>query len=489
MALLNWLQSPRGVRIQPYILPTFLTLLSAGLLFVVPPSSGFPPISPLLFLPLLLATLECKFEFVVLLGFVLSAALVGAEMRMHDAYASSAEFADHIVNASMRGLVFNAVAIFAGLYARQVHAKQEAIHRRLKEADDLLNLSLWINTSNSLEDTVDIVLLALRQIKPYYVSALFLRDETPSLLVACGASGAEGELKYSRLSLDAAGVGGQDGSFRTVYVNNAEQSHGLPLARLVPKVRSFAIIPLLLPDNQLIGVLYIGFDQTDALTPNDVQMVEDFALRVAFPLHKTRQQERLQGMAYSDAMTGLKNYRAFRSHLDEEMRRAARYKHSISLLLLDIDFFKQVNDRYGHQMGDRILAHIGSVIRASVRDTDLPARYGGEEFVVLCPETGAADASVVAERIRAAVQNTPFLDGQEGPLPITISIGSATYPTDAEDEATLIHHADAALYRAKHAGRNCVVLASHGETAIVDAELLARSEQTEEEPEVETIQE
>src|SRR5262249_48617224 len=151
--------------------------------------------------------------------------------------------------------------------------------------------------------------------------------------------------------------------------------------------------------------------------------------------------------------------------------------------LLDIDFFKQVNDRYGHQMGDRILAHIGSVIRASVRDTDLPARYGGGEVVVLCPETGAADASGVAERNRTAFQNTPFLDGQEGPLPITISIGSATYPTDAEDEATLIHHADAALYRAKHAGRNCVVLASHEDTAVVDAELLALSDKTQEAPE------
>src|SRR5579884_742451 len=464
--------SSRLMAARPYLLVSGLALLCGWLVMSVPPAGGISPLMPLLFLPLILAILACKFEFVVVLGLVISAAIIEFEVVHNNVRAiGEAEFIARLINATVRGMVINTVTVIGGLYARQLKQNQRALARRLEEADNLLNLSLWINTSNSLEDAVDIILSALAQVHPYYVAAVFLRDESPALLIAYGSNGSAGPLKYSRLSTEAAGVVNREGSYSPVYVGDVERGEAPPLARLVSGVRSFAAIPLALPNHPLVGVLFIGFDRPHALTPENRTLLQDFALRSAFPLQKTLQQERLHGMAYTDAMTGLKNYRAFRTQLDEEVRRATRYKHPLSLLLLDLDRFKQINDRYGHQMGDRLLAHLASVLRASLRDTDLPARYGGEEFVVLCPETGAADAALVAERIRQAVERTPFQDTQDGTIGVTVSIGVATYPVDAEDEANLLRLADMALYEAKRSGRNRVVSAPRFHSAIINTPL------------------
>src|SRR5207244_3840145 len=100
------------------------------------------------------------------------------------------------------------------------------------------------------------------------------------------------------------------------------------------------------------------------------------------------ERQRLLDLAYTDPMTGLYNFRKFRAHLDEEMRRASRYGHPLSLVIIDLDGFKEVNDRFGHPAGDQVLIACAAQIRSAVRQTDLPARYGGEEFVVVCPETG-----------------------------------------------------------------------------------------------------
>ncbi len=465
--VLRWLRSARFTAARPYLTVLGLLLLTLGLTTTVHPAQGFSPFTPLFYLPLIVAMLICPFEFVVLIGLVISALVVGMEIRIHYRHTTEAEYTAFLLSAFSRGLAINLVAVLGGLCARQLRKKQSALTQRLQEADALLNTFVWINTSNSLEDCVDILLLAMRQIKPYHVATVFLRDE-PSLLVACGGSGAASEIQFSRLTLEAAGIAGSEGAQGMIYVPDTERRQSHPLARLVPAARSFAAVPLLLPDYQMIGLLYLGFDRPEALRAEDCQVIEDFAARIAFPLQKVRQQERLHGMAYTDAMTGLRNYRAFCAQLDEEVRRATRYNHPVSLLLLDLDLFKQVNDQFGHQVGDRALMHLATVLRASVRDTDLPARYGGEEFVVLCPETDADEALVVAERIRQAVASTPFLDGEHAPVYLTVSIGVATFPWDADDDATLIHNADAALYQAKRAGRNRVFPARQFETALVD---------------------
>jgi diguanylate cyclase (GGDEF)-like protein len=166
--------------------------------------------------------------------------------------------------------------------------------------------------------------------------------------------------------------------------------------------------------------------------------------------------ERLVHLAYTDGLTGLANHNHFLDRLEEELSRVVRHGKVLSLLFLDLDHFKLINDDHGHQCGDMVLEAVASILRSSIRRSDVPGRYGGEEFAVMLPETGADSAFVLAERIRQRVADREFdLNGRI--VQITISAGVATYPGRGEMSARdLIDAADASLYAAKHAGRNRV---------------------------------
>lgn len=157
----------------------------------------------------------------------------------------------------------------------------------------------------------------------------------------------------------------------------------------------------------------------------------------------------------TDELTGLKNRRAFKNELTNEVKKAIRYKRAFSILMLDADNLKKVNDQYGHAIGDKLLITLSQTIQDSLRGTDILARYGGDEFVVLLSETNDARAVEVAERIRTAVENTSFsADGDR--VSSTLSIGVACYPDDSEDSEDIINKADQALYESKHKGKNTV---------------------------------
>ncbi|MBI4494668.1 MAG: diguanylate cyclase [Chloroflexi bacterium] len=160
--------------------------------------------------------------------------------------------------------------------------------------------------------------------------------------------------------------------------------------------------------------------------------------------------------AITDFLTGLYNHRYLQLRLQEELAQAARQHHPLSLLLLDIDHFKALNDACGHLVGDQVLAELASVIRASVRAMDIPCRYGGEEFAILLPGTGAQQALIVAERIRLSLASHSFRLFAEEWSRVTVSIGVATAPEDAQERDALVKAADDALYYAKRMGRNQV---------------------------------
>jgi diguanylate cyclase (GGDEF)-like protein len=143
-----------------------------------------------------------------------------------------------------------------------------------------------------------------------------------------------------------------------------------------------------------------------------------------------------------------------------ETERAKRFDQPMSLVMLDIDNFKRVNDTYGHQQGDRVLAEVARVVRESSREIDAPARYGGEELAVVLPQTDIEGAYQLAERVRqeVAALDIPLMEGS-GSISVTASLGVASLPADAQDGGGLIAAADAALYEAKHAGKNKTVRA------------------------------
>jgi diguanylate cyclase (GGDEF)-like protein len=162
----------------------------------------------------------------------------------------------------------------------------------------------------------------------------------------------------------------------------------------------------------------------------------------------------LEELSSRDGLTGLDNYREFRRQLTEELQRSWRYGRPFSLMMLDLDHFKQVNDSLGHLAGDEALRGFTALISGEVRPVDRISRYGGEEFAVILPETSAAGVLATAERIRQIIATRPIRVDGERHVSLTVSIGVATYPDDADSEEKLIGAADQALYAAKHGGRN-----------------------------------
>jgi diguanylate cyclase (GGDEF)-like protein len=168
--------------------------------------------------------------------------------------------------------------------------------------------------------------------------------------------------------------------------------------------------------------------------------------------------KKLDELHIRDEKTNLYNYRYFKEHLVIDVERAKRFKNNVSLAMIDIDHFKEYNDRFGHIAGDRVLVRFSEIIREQCRTTDVPSRFGGEEFALLLPKTDRQTALEIAERLRKVLSDEPIENENEMPATqLTVSIGIASYPVDAADWYSLINNADKALYLAKSSGRNRVV--------------------------------
>jgi diguanylate cyclase (GGDEF)-like protein len=166
--------------------------------------------------------------------------------------------------------------------------------------------------------------------------------------------------------------------------------------------------------------------------------------------------QELQKSADVDSLTAVLNRRRVLQMGEQEYLRSERYSRPLSVIMLDIDYFKRINDRYGHYAGDLVLADVAARVQAKMRDPDLLGRYGGEEFIIILPETQISDAQSMAERIRASIDNAP-VEVSGNVLHITISLGVVECSRDTKSFQDLVSRADERLYKAKRAGRNCVV--------------------------------
>jgi diguanylate cyclase (GGDEF)-like protein len=173
-----------------------------------------------------------------------------------------------------------------------------------------------------------------------------------------------------------------------------------------------------------------------------------------------RAQLQLQQLAVTDGLTGLYNFPYFKHKLQVEIARSRRHGLPVSLLMMDIDFFKMYNDHFGHPLGDRILRRFSNLLFEHVRQIDILSRYGGEEFALILPGTPKASAKIVAEKLRTLIEKSYFPLSEKLPFGrVTMSVGAAGYPDDAGNDEELIRVADQALYRAKKEGRNRTVVA------------------------------
>ncbi|GAB4414019.1 MAG: hypothetical protein OHK0032_10100 [Thermodesulfovibrionales bacterium] len=221
-------------------------------------------------------------------------------------------------------------------------------------------------------------------------------------------------------------------------------------------IKSILVAPVLLR-NEIIGELILANRfGSEEFSFRDEDLLLTLGFHAAFAMEKARHHQEIARLANIDGLTGLNNHRTFQERLEMEVARAKRYKHNMSLLMMDIDNFKKFNDTYGHRVGDEVLKRVACRVTESIRNVDFAARYGGEEFAVILPETPLDGAVVTAEKIREAVMNHKIMIDNRDISSVTISIGVAAYPEDATERESLIEKADKALYAAKKASRNRV---------------------------------
>ena len=223
------------------------------------------------------------------------------------------------------------------------------------------------------------------------------------------------------------------------------------------EVRSILTVPMSLA-GKVLGTLSTQSYLPKAYTPEDLQLLEMLASYAAIALENSRLFGEVHKLAITDPLTGIYNRRQFYDLGQREFTRALRFNHPLSLILFDIDRFKNVNDSYGHTTGDLVLKTLTSRIREMIREIDIPGRYGGEEFGIILPETSAQAAEIVADRLRTEAAMKPIPAGQEN-VAITLSLGIAESNSETPDFAALVARADNAMYAAKNAGRNQIVIA------------------------------
>ncbi len=222
--------------------------------------------------------------------------------------------------------------------------------------------------------------------------------------------------------------------------------------------KSLLAVPMV-SRGKVIGVLNAQSKRLGAFLDQDEKIFSILAGSAALAIENASLHQKTKELTITDELTGTYNYRYFIKKLSQEIKRAGRYKQSLSLLMIDIDWFKRCNDTYGHVFGNRVLQELAQRIKDSVRDVDVVSRYGGEEFAVILPQTNNKDAEMIGERIRHRVESIPFV-GEEREsrlrVGVTVSLGVATYPENGRTVEDLVEKVDQALYLAKGKGKNMV---------------------------------
>ena len=234
------------------------------------------------------------------------------------------------------------------------------------------------------------------------------------------------------------------------------QDEGAELFTIQAGTRSLLVLPLT-AQGRIIGCLTSEAGESGAFNDSNIRFASALANEASVALENARLFREVERLSLTDPLTGLRNRRGFMDDARRNIDIAIRHKHPLSVLMLDIDHFKRVNDTYGHATGDKVLAGIALVCRKHMRTTDLLARFGGEEFCFLFPETTAENALLLAERLRVAISGVRF-EAEAERFSVTISIGISECLGAEASLENLLARSDEALYQAKNTGRNRVVI-------------------------------
>jgi diguanylate cyclase (GGDEF)-like protein len=347
------------------------------------------------------------------------------------------------------------------LLKKALGLKSAELEQSLRERALLFEIVRASASERELDVVLDEIAKRLGEALHLRECMLFLADTETRRLTLRAAYGFErpGEL-LERIVLfdeDVLGNVAQRGEAR--MIDDLAELAGDALWEPIPRRGSIAILPVV-HRGKTTGVIATTREETGAFSEVETGLLEAIANQLGLAIRHTQLFDELRRGSQHDDLTGLGNRRLLRIRLQDELHRAERFGQAVSILAIDIDYFKALNDRHGHPTGDASLRKLAGLMTRNLRRIDTIARIGGEEFVVLLPQTNLTEAAQVADKLRSTVERTEFPGGEGQPDGmLTVSVGVAALRAD-ETGADLLLRADAALYEAKDRGRNCVVTAS-----------------------------
>ncbi|HEY1262131.1 MAG TPA: diguanylate cyclase [Terriglobales bacterium] len=340
--------------------------------------------------------------------------------------------------------------------------------RRSRQLAFLNNISRTAISSQDSEKMLDEIMAEIQKNFHFDHIGIGIFDYATKDIEIKAEAGAVPQFLGKRIPLGAGILGRVARTGESALVQTSGEGH---LQGIMPEARAVLCIPIRYGES-LMGVLNIESRREDVFTPQDVLIMNTLADLLATALHNTRVFQTLQQQSITDGLTGIKTRRFFWEALSSEWKRASRSGRPFSVVLIDLDKFKTVNDTMGHLEGDLVLARVGRLLEQKSRQSNVVARYGGDEFVVLMPETGAEQAQVMAERLRLWLSGDPMLSEYH----ITGSFGVASFPVHGFSMEDLIRVADAGMYASKHAGGDRVSTAAEfaeGETDAARRQLIS----------------
>jgi diguanylate cyclase (GGDEF)-like protein len=334
------------------------------------------------------------------------------------------------------------------------------LERAKVEQGKLYRAAQALGAALSEKDVVEAGVRAAREIASFELAAVTIWDEAGKMHEVCAARSEGNEIEDlvgQRFKQNTGLVSMVvTNRFPLPYKGEFDPAHQVVLSKRLPwpNIPSLLVLPLL-HHGRPLGTLILGAKRRHAFGDTVRPTLEVLASHLAVSLSNARMVHKLETMATTDGLTGLFNKRAMLDQAAAKVAAAQRFGRKLSVLITDIDFFKKVNDTYGHDVGDVVIKGLAEILKKQKRTTDVVARFGGEEFVILCEQTDEAGAALLGERIREELEATVFNTAQ-GPLSVTCSVGIATFPEAGQSWEELFKGADEALYCSKRTGRNRV---------------------------------
>lgn len=317
-----------------------------------------------------------------------------------------------------------------------------------KEVEAVYEISKNLGSSLSVTETMNLLSSRIKRFVPYSACAIYLVNPSDDRVIPHFVTGMYKDI------LD--GVEGKLGEGVTGWVAannkslmNVSPGPDFPNLKLLRAVfKSCLSVPLAL-ESSLVGVITLYSNNENVYHHDHLRLMETISPHAASAINNAVIYQETQEDAFSDPLTGLPNLRHFNAFIEEELKRADRVSYPVTLLMLDLDEFKEVNDQFGHRNGDRVLIEIAHVLRSQMRRSDTCVRYGGDEFVAVLPEVSKEMAVQTIERIQSALDRHSVMVDEHQDIRIGISIGAATFPEDGRESEALLGVADRAMYRNK----------------------------------------